>query len=47
MNTLRITHLCESCAEGRGLEVDNGKLVSAVCEGCGKKGLCLITVRKE
>jgi hypothetical protein len=45
MNTLRITHLCESCAEGRGLEVDTGKLVSAVCEGCGVKTMCLIAVK--
>jgi hypothetical protein len=45
MNTLRITHLCESCAEGRGLEVDNGKMVMAVCGECGKKTMCLMTVK--
>jgi hypothetical protein len=47
MKVTRITHLCESCAEGRGLEVDNGKLVMAVCSECGKKAMCLMTVRKE
>jgi hypothetical protein len=43
----RLLYLCEPCAEGRGLEVDNGQLVTAVCSNCGKKTKCLVGVRKE
>jgi hypothetical protein len=41
----RITHLCAPCAEGRGLEVDTGRLVLAVCADCGLRTRCLVTVR--
>ncbi len=45
MTTTRITYLCESCAEGWGLEVDGARLQMAVCEVCRVKTMCLVTLR--
>lgn len=45
MNPTRITYLCESCAEGCGLEVDGARLQRAVCEVCRAKTMCLVTLK--
>src|SRR5215510_399571 len=45
MTATRMRFLCESCAEGLGLELDGAKLVRAVCAMCGQRCNCIVAIR--